>query len=206
MKSIMRAAMRRFLLRFWSDQKASQIVEFAATLPLLMLFVVGIFDFSGAFALKQKLANAAREGARAAAAGPANDLGGYSTAVPASVGDAFQVVDNYLVNARVSDCGLSGSTGAPSGTLMWVYTASGCPAGTLTLTINRGYYFPQNSTTPATNSCAVQPVNGQIALVATCVSIQYPYAWRFSKVASLLGSTSGPPGTFSTTAVVLNEN
>ena len=39
-----------------------------------MLFVVGIFDFSNAVSLKQKLTNAAREAARVAAADPANDL------------------------------------------------------------------------------------------------------------------------------------
>jgi len=41
------------------DDRGSQMVEFAVTLPLLMVFVVGIFDFSGAFTLKQKLTNAA---------------------------------------------------------------------------------------------------------------------------------------------------
>ncbi|MGO9170095.1 MAG: TadE/TadG family type IV pilus assembly protein, partial [Candidatus Sulfotelmatobacter sp.] len=65
---------------------ATQIAEFAVSLPLLVLFVVGIFDFSGAVTLKQKLTNAAREGARVAAADPANDLGNSSTAaLPVSV-------------------------------------------------------------------------------------------------------------------------
>ena len=52
------------LRRLWDDDRASQIVEFALSLPLLVLFVVGIFDFSGAISLKQKLTNAAREAAR----------------------------------------------------------------------------------------------------------------------------------------------
>jgi Flp pilus assembly protein TadG len=198
--------MMRFLQRGWGDDRASQIVEFAVSLPLLMLFVVGIFDFSGAFSLKQKLANAAQQGARVAAADPANDLGG--TSLPASVSDAFQVVDNYLLNSKVDDCGLNGVTGAGGGgTMTWTYTASGCPGGgTLTLTINRGYTIPQSSSTPAAANCTAQSPNGQLTLIATCVSIQYPYSWRFTRVASLLGSTTGPPGTFSTTAVALNEN
>jgi Flp pilus assembly protein TadG len=34
--------------RLGADDRASQIVEFALSLPLLVLFVVGIFDFSEA--------------------------------------------------------------------------------------------------------------------------------------------------------------
>jgi Flp pilus assembly protein TadG len=191
--------------RGWHDERASQIVEFAVSLPLLIVFVVGIFDFSGAFSLKHKLANAAREGVRAAAAGPSNDLVGYSTAVPASVGDALQVVDNYLQNAKVDDCGLSSASGSPSGTLTWKYTSSCAGGTTLTLTINRGYYFPQNSTLPTT-TCTPQAPNSQTTIIATCVSIQYPYSWRFNRVITLLGATSNVPSSLTTVAVALNEN
>src|SRR5229473_8654510 len=90
--------------RLRRDDAASQIVEFAVALPLLAVFVVGIFDFSGAFTLKQKLTNAARDGARVAAAAPANDLG---NPVPTSVDLAFRVVDNYLQAVNVNDCGLT---------------------------------------------------------------------------------------------------
>ena len=133
----------RVFRRLRAEDRASQIVEFALSLPLLVLFVVGIFDFSGAISLKQKLTNAAREAARVAAADPANDLGSPSAAQPASVLDAFYVVDNYLVSEKLNDCGLSGTLPTQTGgTLTWVSTATGCPGGgpaaTLTLTINRG--------------------------------------------------------------------
>ena len=82
----------------------------AISLPVLVLFVVGIFDFSGALTLKQKLTNAAREGARVAAADPASDM--YAS-VPVAVSDAFQVVDNYLLSEKINDCGLSGG-GTPA--------------------------------------------------------------------------------------------
>ncbi len=49
---------------FLADTSGSQLLEFAVALPLLVVFVVGIFDFGGAFNLKQKLNNIAREGAR----------------------------------------------------------------------------------------------------------------------------------------------
>src|SRR5450755_3143018 len=45
------------------DVRGSALVEFAITLPLLVVFVVGIYDFSGAFNQKQKIAQAAQEGA-----------------------------------------------------------------------------------------------------------------------------------------------
>src|SRR5205809_5457764 len=50
------AMFRRFdsLLSLRSDAQGSQIVEFAVALPLLVVFVVGIFDFGNAFSLKHK--------------------------------------------------------------------------------------------------------------------------------------------------------
>jgi Flp pilus assembly protein TadG len=196
--------------RMFADDRASQMVEFAVSLPLLVVFIVGIFDFSGAFTLKQKLANAAREGARAAAAGPANDLGGPSApaTVPVSVGDAIQVVDGYLTNAKVDDCGLSSAIAAPNGTLTWQYASTGgtCAAGGITVIINRGFYFSQTAATPAT-SCVLTPGGGPAtAVIATCVSIQYAYSWRFDRVVRLLGSTSSVPSSMTTIAVAMNEN
>ena len=43
----------------WGAQ-GSSLLEFAITLPLLVVFVVGIYDFSGAFNQKQKIAQAAQ--------------------------------------------------------------------------------------------------------------------------------------------------
>src|SRR5205807_470777 len=74
----------RFLSHFLlSDIAASQMVEFAVCLPLLIVVVVGIFDFGEAFNVKQKLNGAAREGARFASSLPTNDLSDAGT--PASV-------------------------------------------------------------------------------------------------------------------------
>jgi len=180
----------------WRDQQASQIAEFAVSLPLLVVFVVGIFDFSGAFSLKQKLANAAREGARAAAADPANDLSGTSSGVPVSVADAFQVVDNYLLIQQLNDCGLSGKTPSQGGGLTWsaMSSGNGCPGSGISFVINRG--------------CVTQQTLGGVttSMVATCVTITYPYAWRFNSVSALLGNGVTGPTTLSTTAVAYNEN
>src|ERR1700681_573970 len=54
------------------EDQGSGLLEFAITLPLLVVFVVGIFDFSGAFNQKQKIEQAAQEGAIIAGAQPMN--------------------------------------------------------------------------------------------------------------------------------------
>jgi Flp pilus assembly protein TadG len=188
-------SLRNAIARCRAD-RASQIVEFAVSLPLLVLFVVGIFDFSGALSLKQKLTNAAREGARVAAADPFSDLGSPS-GVPASVSDAFQVVDNYLLSEKINDCGLAGTTPTQTATtLKWASpTLTGCPGGTgLTLTVDRGCTTPQ--------------VSGQstINVVNTCVTILYPYSWRFTGVSGLFGRSFVPPIGITASAVAFNEN
>ncbi|MCU1301867.1 MAG: pilus assembly protein [Candidatus Sulfotelmatobacter sp.] len=184
--------------RLCADDDAVQILEFALTLPLLVVFVVGIFDFSGALSLKQKLTNAAREGARVAAADPANDLSDTS-GTPASVIDALQVVDKYLFSENIYDCGLTSALPARSGsTLTWVSTATtGCgstPPNGIKLTINRGFVTKlQNTSTE---------------VVSTQVTIQYAYKWRFSSVISLLvpRSTYASTSYITTSATVFNEN
>ncbi|MGA9509844.1 MAG: TadE/TadG family type IV pilus assembly protein [Candidatus Sulfotelmatobacter sp.] len=181
------------LRRGWTDDCASQVVELALSLPVLVLFVVGIFDFSGALTLKQKLTNAAREGARVAAADPASDM--YAS-VPVAVSDAFQVVDNYLLSEKINDCGLSGGGTPPTPTqsgLTWTYTStgSGCPGTGITLAINRGYSPP--------------PVNG-VYLIGTYVTISYAYKWQFNSVGGLVGTRFLGPSTIKTAAVAFNQN
>lgn len=189
----------------WRNDDAAQLVEFAVSLPLLVLFVVGIFDFSNAFTLKQKLTNVARDAARTAAAEPSSDL---QSALPMSVVDAFQNIDNYLLANHLSDCGVAlvGPFGPP---LTWKYqgSASACPPGGLTIIINRGYFFPATGTAPLTQDCTTPTDPGSLtALVSTCVSIQYAYPWKFARVATLIGATSTLPNMITATAVAMNEN
>ena len=155
------------LFRACGRAEGSQIVEFAVSLPLLMVFVVGITDFGTAFNLKQKLNNAAREGVRIAANQYMADV---VNAAPNSIIAIHDAVDNYLVAARVNDCGLSAATPTKAG-LTWTYTAnSGCPGnGTLTLTIDRGNTFQSTDANTTT-------------LETTHILISYPYQWRFGGV------------------------
>jgi Flp pilus assembly protein TadG len=190
--------------RISAETAGSQIVEFALSLPLLVVFVVGIFDFGGAVTLKQKLTNAAREGARVAASDPANDLSTFASStasgIPASVSDAFQVVDNYLKSENISDCGLQSDTPAYSSGLAWVSTATAAPCATtsLVLTINRACTSPQTIGQGRTAYTEY--------VVATCVTIQYPYQWEYNKVAGLVGGLFTGPTSITTAAAAYNEN
>lgn len=194
------------LWRQLRDDRAAQIVEFAVSLPLLIVFVVGIFDFSSAFTLKQRLTNIARDASRASAVDPATDLTLPSSPVPVSVMDAFQIVDNYLIANNINDCAIP-STATASG-LTWVFSASGngCVAPGLKITVNRGYFYPATGAALPNVNCTSQAPGGQMAVISTCVSIQYAYPWRFGKVASLLGASNVLPQQISGISVTMNEN
>jgi Flp pilus assembly protein TadG len=157
----------------FGDTSGSQLLEFAVALPLLVVFVVGIFDFGGAFNLKQMLNNIAREGARFASNLPTNDLDALGT--PQSVTAIRDLVVTHLQTARLNDCGLAGQAGVNGPPTTWTYTAAGggCPAPLL-LTVERSYSF---TTVVGANTFNV---------ISTRVSLKYPYSWHFNKVIQLL--------------------
>jgi Flp pilus assembly protein TadG len=183
----------------------ASIVEFAVALPLLIVLVVGIFDFGGAFNLKQELNNAAREGARFGAAQPTNDLCITCTAPP-SIEAIRYLVDSYLTAAQINDCGLKAAasgSGPP-----WIYTAStGCAGGTLTLTIAR-----DASAEVAAPTCPLTLNNYGAAgntVYAPCtkVTLQYPYQWHFNNVIQLISPGSRLAlSTIPTDATAANQN
>ena len=75
-------------------------------MPLLVVFVVGIFDFGQAFNDKLKLNGAAREGARLGSSLPTTDLtsnGGSTGTAPPSIDAVRSAVDSYLVAAGLND-------------------------------------------------------------------------------------------------------
>lgn len=167
----------RSLRSLANRSEASQLVEFAVAMPLLVVFVVGIFDFGQAFNIKLKLNGAVREGAQLAASQPTSDLTstGAGGGAPGSIDAVRSVISNYLLAANLNDCGLGTQAGTSVGTLSWKYTASGngCP-GQLTLIINRAFAFKTT-------------FNGvQTDEICTQVTISYPYQWHFNNVIQLL--------------------
>ena len=167
------------MMRLFHRSDGSQLVEFAVALPLLVVFVVGIFDFGQAFNIKLKLNGAVREGARLAAGFPTSDLTGNPLQAGGTIDAVRYVVDAYLVSSGLNDCGLNTFPGTLTGTLTWTYSPAGgqgnggCP-GQLTLTVNRAYSF---KTTINAN---------QVDVICTQVTISYPFMWHFNNVIQLL--------------------
>ena len=174
--------------RLLQEVGGSALLEFAIVLPLLVVFVVGIFDFSGAFNQKQKIDQAAQEGAIIAGAQPMSDIQ-PTTTNPTSLLPVVSTVFNSLLASGVLPQGttcaapgvISGPGTTPGTTLTWTYTISGCTtiAGDqLIITINRGCVCG--------GSCAPTCTSGPPVSVGTVVTVQYPYHWRFNSVIQLL--------------------
>ena len=76
-------------------ERGQAIIELALTLPLLLLVLLGIFDFGLMFQRFEVLANAAREGARVAV------LPDYTT------GQATTHAQNYLASGGITGASVS---------------------------------------------------------------------------------------------------
>ncbi|HXM11192.1 MAG TPA: TadE/TadG family type IV pilus assembly protein [Terriglobales bacterium] len=181
------------------DAQGAALLEFAISLPLLVLFVVGIYDFSGAFNQKQKIEQAAQEGAIVAGAQPMSDIV-VSNGNPDSLQPVVTAVFNSLLASGVlpngTTCTAPGRVSGPAPGLTWTYTISACTKteGNLVIAINRGLVCP---------ACTAAPP----AAVATVVTVSYPYAWRFNSVIQLLfpGSTGYASPTITESATVHNQ-
>lgn len=170
--------------------EGAQLLEFALSLPFLLVILVGIIDFTGAYNLKQKEANAAREGARIAVSTNISDVTCTST-IPCSIQAAAHAVANYMTNAGVDSSCIDPSLLSYTGYMTYSYT---CANG-ISLTINRVYGFTY---TPSGGS--------PIALFGTKVTVEYPYTWSFNSIIKLLapGSNIGLPAKLTESAVMKN--
>ena len=181
-----------------ADTRATQIAEFAVALPLLLVMVVGIFDFGNAYNLKQKVTNAARDAARFGASESTNDLSNPS---PGSVLAVRDLVSNALISSKVNDCGLGSAAATPAGAATpwkWSFTVSCGAPGNLVLRVDRGYVFTSTVTSGGT----------AIKMISTNVTILYPYKWQFNRVITTLVPTAVYPGTtqIAVTSVVANQD
>jgi len=190
-------------VRLLRDVRGSALLEFAITLPLLAVFVVGIYDFSGAFNQKQKIEQAAQEGAILAGAQPTSDIA-TSTPTPPGPSSLLPVVVAIFNSLAAGGVLPNANTGGgclmpppfPSqapGSLAWTYTISGCskiPYGSdrLVITINRGWF---SGTAPVA--------------VGTMVTVTYPYHWRFAGVLQLLLPGYSTPTQVTESATVHNQ-
>ena len=205
------------LLDLLAEERGSALLEFSITLPLLVVFVVGIYDFSGAFNQKQKIEQAAQEGAILAAAQPMTDVTGGTSSVPTNP-DSLKAVVTAIFNSLAGSGALpNANTGTcmmpppaptqPNGGLSWTYTISGCSSapGTnnLIITINRGCVCAAAPTCTAAPPCA----SGPPVAIASSVTITFPYNWRFNRVVQLLmpGAAYAATTQLTETATVHNQ-
>jgi Flp pilus assembly protein TadG len=160
-----------------SDDRASQILEFALVLPLLVVVAVGIFDFGQAFSTRQRLNLAARDGARLGSSLPTTDL---SRPTPLSVSSIRDLVDADINSAGLNDCGLGSIQ--QSAPLVWSATGTCANSTTLTVIIDRGFIAPQSSQP----GIPVPGTSETLRLISTHVVLSYPYQWHFNRVIQLL--------------------
>ncbi|HUZ45083.1 MAG TPA: TadE/TadG family type IV pilus assembly protein [Terriglobia bacterium] len=144
--------------------EAAELVEFALLLPILLVMVVGIMDFATAYNLQQKLANAAREGARMATSQPRADLTDNScSGTPCSVQAVRDDVVTYLQQAGVDTSFIAVSANYTAST---PYTAT--------------YYTSSGGANYGLKIVRADPVdiNG-VSVFETHVTLTYPYDWTF---------------------------
>src|SRR5260370_17820257 len=160
--------------RVWGSSSVCQLLEFALVVPHLLAMVIGILELGQAYNLKQKLTNAAREGARFAIEEPCADC---SQAAPSTTQDIENSMVNYLSNTGVNLCGLTGTTVptvGPQPLASWTFTSPQTCAGTsanFTIEIDRENTYASSN-------------GGKV--VCSQVVARSPYGWTLNPTIGVL--------------------
>jgi Flp pilus assembly protein TadG len=195
----LKSKFRRAVSSSLRGSEGAEILEFAISLPLLLVVCVGVFDFGAAFTVKQKVGNVALQGARFASNQPTSDLSlAGACGAPASICSVRDVVDANLVASKLNDCGLATVNGTGSGSLSWTFTANTGCGGTLNLKIERGYVY--TATLPA------PPFQANYTIEGTKVTVSYPYQWQFNRVAPLIAPGANYPATSQINSISIMQN
>lgn len=90
------------------NKPGQSMVEFAMIFPLLVLFIIGIFELGRAFFAFIAISNAAREGARVITFWPGKTTGYDAVeAINNEIG-SYPVVDVDQINSRIIECTTGG--------------------------------------------------------------------------------------------------
>jgi Flp pilus assembly protein TadG len=117
-------------MKHYFSRKGAAAVEFALILPLLLVVLFGIIEFSILMYDKQMITNASREGARQGIVFRADaTTGDYD---PFTVPEIEAVVNNYLQNSLINFVSNSHNT---------VVTGGGASGQLLNVTVNYTYSF-----------------------------------------------------------------
>jgi Flp pilus assembly protein TadG len=93
--------------------RGAAAVEFAIVVPLLLLVLLGLVDFGRLFYVEVSLANASREGARAASVGrTAADVSAIVQASSPGVADMSSLGDVGLISVQQQSCPPNATTNA----------------------------------------------------------------------------------------------
>ena len=164
--SIAHSATRGRRVRPWHEGGA-QLLEFALTLPIMLVLLIGAWDFGSAFTLKDKMTNGAREAARVSVSNSLIPPAGSSAACAqsgwtgpsCSVIAAIYALQKYMNNAGVDLSCINPSS--PSGTgpdpQEYTYTCASIPG--LSIVIDRSALVtpPSGSPLPATQVTFIYP-------------------------------------------------
>ncbi|TAM82461.1 MAG: pilus assembly protein [Acidobacteria bacterium] len=149
--------------RHVSETDGAELLEFALALPMILVMVAGLLDFARAYNIKQKLANAVREGARY----QSTETADITLSNPASVQTLRDDVVNYLTNAGLDTSFI--------GTALTYNPAPGVCTGTYyttTGTSSVNYGLEVERCVPVVDASGV-------SIQSTRVTLYYPYDWTF---------------------------
>ncbi|MGH9432379.1 MAG: TadE/TadG family type IV pilus assembly protein [Terriglobia bacterium] len=182
--------------RLVEESRGAALLEFAFMMPLLAAMAVGIYSFGSVCLMKDKLAEAVRDGARIAAGQPRDfstttcSLGGSSYNVPCSVAAAMTTMVNDLNSFNMTACTVNPSAAA-LGNYAWSYSSSSASCNG-----NPIFEIERN----------VQVASGGVTLFLTRVTVNYPVTWSFASVLKLLAPSSNLPSSFWITAQAVMPN
>jgi Flp pilus assembly protein TadG len=162
------------LRRAWQDCSAAEIAEAAFVLPLLFMFILGIFQFGRVFLVYSTMQRAAEEGARAAA-GFSCATCGVAPLTAAQV--ATNIVGPILQNAHVDATLLAVPTTPARNSCTGVPVTCDLlgTGATPKICVQRNVVLNLNAGNVATSG---SPVCG------TAVSMVYPYNFTLPSVSS----------------------
>lgn len=180
--------------RLLGGAEGSQLLEFALGVPFLVVILIGVLDFGAGFHLRQKLTNAAREGARIGINQRTLDLTATSCPStgansPCSIQAIRDAVVNYLdeVDLDTSIIATDPTFGPGFGEFTYLSTDGNSDP---LIFIDRGHTF--------TNT------GGQV-VPATRVQVSWRFTWTFANIIQLLGPNTYQSSFLITTEVVMEN-
>jgi len=152
--------------RLVCEDRATEIAEAAAVMPLMFMMLLGIFWFGQAFSIYGTITRAAQEGARAAAAAPScTTCAGGSNAAS----NANAAVQSVLTQAKLDPLKAQWPTTIPSLLSCRTNSALGCDA-------TQGKVCVQGTQ----GSVGVQLSSRALGGVGVCgVSVSFQYPFKF---------------------------